>query len=393
MTRKTVSVFGSTGSVGKSTVALLDYHQDKYDVDVLSAHTNVDLLAKQAKKLNAKYAVIVDDTKYEDLKERLKSTNTKVMSGRSALLDMARHSVDWVMMAIVGMAGLEPIFNAIPNGKVVAIANKEPLVAAGSLLMSQARKYETTILPVDSEHNAIFQVFEESNRQSIDKIILTASGGPFRTWDVKNIMKASPEQAVDHPNWSMGAKISVDSASMMNKGLEVIEAYHLFDMPADKIDVLVHPQSIIHSMVQYCDGSILAQMGVPDMSTPIVNALGYPERLKTCGKTLDIKTLSRLTFEAPDVMKFPALALAYECLKIGGNAPLVLNVANEVAVSSFLRGNILFGDMIEIIERVLSEVKNRSVSNLAEILDMEQDVRTVTESIVKKLPCNIKKAG
>ncbi len=384
MTKKTVSVFGSTGSVGKSTVALLAAHKDRYDVKVLSANQNAQLLAEQAILLNAEYAVIADESKYEELKELLKNTSIKVLAGRGYLLDMASLSVDWVMMSIVGMAGLEPIFNALPNGNIVAIANKEPLVSAGELLMSRAKEYGTTILPVDSEHNAIFQVFEKDNRDSIDRIILTASGGPFRTWSKEEIDIATPEQAVAHPNWTMGAKISVDSASMMNKGLEIIEAHHLFDMPSDKIDVMVHPQSIIHSMVEYCDGSVLAQMGAPDMTTPIVNVLGYPERIATCGKKLDFKSFSELTFEDVDRDRFPAIQMSYDALEMGGASPIILNAANEVAVEAFLAKRIRFCGIVELIGELLNKSYNQNISSLEDILILDQTVRKDCYEILKK---------
>ncbi len=391
--KKTVSVFGSTGSVGRSTVALLTHHKERYKVEILTANQNVDLLAAHSIALKAKYAVIADETKLDSLRDALSGHETEAMAGRQALLDMASHSVDWVMMAIVGLAGLEPLFQAIPNGNVVAIANKEPLVSAGALLMSRAQRYGTTILPVDSEHNAIFQVFEKENKNAIEKIILTASGGPFRTWSAEQIACATPKQAVAHPNWSMGAKISVDSASMMNKGLEVIEAHHLFGMSADQIDVIIHPQSIIHSMVQYCDGSVLAQMGAPDMSTPIANALGYPDRLETCGQKLDIQTLSNLSFERPDFEKFPALRLSYDALRAQGNAPVILNAANEVAVESFLMSQIPFPAMMECVEEALSKNYTHCTSTLEDIVDLDQSVRTDTEVFIQKISSHFKKAG
>mgnify|MGYP000392065592 CR=1 FL=1 len=384
MNKKTVSVFGSTGSVGRSTVELLAHHKNKYSVEVLTANTDAHTLAEQAKRLNAQYAVIADEAKLDELKSYLSNTNIKCMGGRAALVEMASHDVDWVMMAIVGMAGLQPIFNALKNGKYVAIANKEPLVSAGELVMKTAVEYGATILPVDSEHNAIFQVFEAQNREAIERIVLTASGGPFRTWSKSDIETATPEQAIAHPNWSMGAKISVDSASMVNKGLEVIEAHHLFGLNAGKIDVLVHPQSIVHSMVQYRDGSVLAQLGAADMSTPIVNALGYPERIETCGRHLDIKALSQLTFEQPDVKKFPALAMAYDVLRAGGCAPLVFNAANEIAVEAFLTNRIAFGGIVDIIRHALERDYNNKISSLEEVIDLDQTVRTYCRDHLNK---------
>lgn len=393
MDKRTISVFGSTGSVGKSTVKLLQHHSDSVDVEVLTAYNNAKLLAEQAIALKAKYAVIANEEKSDELKTLLKDTSIKALAGRQALLDMAAHSVDWVMMAIVGMAGLEPIFKALPNGRFVAIANKEPLVSAGALLMSRAKQYGTTILPVDSEHNAIFQVFENNNRDAIERIILTASGGPFREWTKEQIEVATPEQAVAHPNWSMGPKISVDCATLMNKGLEVIEAHYLFEMPTEKIDIVIHPQSIIHSMVQYNDGSVLAQMGAPDMSTPIVNALAYPKRMETCGQKLDIQRLANLTFSPPDFEKFPALKMAYNALNVGGNAPLVLNASNEVAVAAFLNGEISFKGIIEAVSSALEKDYKNTISTLEDILLLDQTVRSDTCAHILKTSNNFKQTG
>ena len=375
---KRVTILGSTGSVGTSTVDLIKHNPGAYDVQALTAHSNVDLLADQAIALNAKHAVIGDDAHYAALKQRLAGTGIACAAGRNAVIDAATIPTDWTMAAIVGMAGLEPILAAIAQGQCVAIANKEPLVAAGALVMDAARKSGATLLPVDSEHNAVFQVFENENRAGIDRIILTASGGPFRTWSIEQMRAATPAQAVAHPNWAMGAKISVDSASMMNKALEVIEAHYLFAMPADQIDVLVHPQSVIHSMVEYADGSVLAQLGAPDMRTPIAYTLGWPNRIRTSGQRLDLKTLSRLDFESIDSVRFPSIPMAYECLRHGPAHCIAFNAANEVAVAAFLNGQIGFYGIMDAVKNALDHVESVDMFNLSHVLDFDCTVRKDT---------------
>jgi 1-deoxy-D-xylulose-5-phosphate reductoisomerase len=312
---KTVSILGATGSVGRSTADVILAHPDRFDVQAVTASTKAEDLAALAIKLKAKLAVVADESAYPALKQALSGTGIKTETGTNAIQDAASVPADIIMAAIVGMAGLLPVLKAVEQGRCVAIANKEPLVAAGSLVMAAVKKHGTTLLPVDSEHNAIFQVFDNDNRAGIERIILTASGGPFRTWTIDQMRAATPEQAVSHPNWSMGAKISVDSATMMNKGLEVIEAQRLFDMAPDKIDILIHPQSIVHSMVEYNDGSMLAQLGAPDMRTPIAYALGWPDRIATPGRRLDAASLSTLQFFPPDFERFPAMKMAYDCLR------------------------------------------------------------------------------
>ncbi len=383
MAVKTVSILGSTGSIGRSTVDLLQLHRDQYSVNVLTAQSNVALLAEQAVALNAKLAVIGDENLYEDLKNRLSGTGIECASGRMAIIDGARRPADWIMAAIVGMAGLEPILAAIKQGKCVAIANKEPLVAAGPLVIAAARAAGATLLPVDSEHNAIFQVFENDNRAGIERIVLTASGGPFRQWSLAQMEAATPQQAVTHPNWSMGAKISVDSASMMNKALEVIEARYLFDLPPEQIDVLVHPQSVIHSMVEYADGSFLAQLGAPDMRTPIANALGWPNRIATSGLRLDLTALKRLDFEPLDGERFPSVGLAYQCLGAGQAACLTFNAANEIAVQAFLDGKIGFLDIVRTVSVILDRIQKVDLSGLADILSLDQSVRRSTADYIQ----------
>lgn len=382
-----VSVLGSTGSVGRNTVDLLSRHADRYQVNVLTAQSNVTLLAEQAKSLNARKAVIGDETLYMTLKDLLSGTGIECAAGRAAIIEGAAEKADWVMAAIVGMAGLEPILAAIGQGGCVAIANKEPLVAAGPLVIAAARQSGATLLPVDSEHNAVFQVFEPENRAGIARIVLTASGGPFRTWTAEQMAAATPEQAIAHPNWSMGAKISVDSATMMNKALEVIEASYLFDMPPEQIDVLVHPQSVIHSMVEYVDGSFLAQLGAPDMRTPIANALGWPERIATSGLRLDLAALKRLDFEKLDEARFPSVGLAYDAIRAGSAACVTLNAANEVAVQAFLDRRIGFMDIIRTVQAVMDSTPMIDLSGLNDMLSFDQSVRDATTGyILHKTP-------
>ncbi len=379
---KTLSILGSTGSVGRSTVDLVLSQPQNFDVQVITAQSNVDLLAQQARVLKAKRAVIGDETLFAALKEKLSGTDVEVAAGRAAVVEAGAYPAQCVVVAIVGMAGLEPLMGALKQGAHVAIANKEPLVAAGPLVMATARTHGTTILPVDSEHNAIFQVFEPENKSAIERLILTASGGPFRTWTKEQMAAATPAQAVAHPNWSMGAKISVDSASMMNKALEVIEAHYLFDMPHDKIDVLVHPQSVIHSMVEYADGSFLAQLGAPDMRTPIASALAWPQRMATSGARLDLTQLKRLDFEPMDYDRFPLLAMAYDCLKAGQVASLTFNAANEVAVAAFLSERIGFADIKNVISEALDVVENIQLQSLEDNLLLDHTVRQHSEAYI-----------
>lgn len=379
---KTVSILGSTGSVGRSTVDLILSQPQDFEVQVLTAQTNVELLAEQARQLKAKRAVIGEETLYDTLKDSLAGTGTEVACGRAAIIEAGEYPAQCILAAIVGMAGLEPLMRAIGQGTSVAIANKEPLVAAGPLVMAMAKKHGTIILPVDSEHNAIFQVFESENKSSIERLVLTASGGPFRTWTREQMARATPVQAVAHPNWSMGAKISVDSASMMNKALEVIEAHYLFGMPAGKIDVLVHPQSVIHSMVEYADGSFLAQLGAPDMKTPIACALAWPSRMPTSGARLDLAQLKRLDFEPMDRDRFPLMEKAYECLRAGQEACLTFNAANEVAVAAFLSGRIGFSDIYSVITDALEQTGVKDLQSLEDILLLDHTVRHQSEAYI-----------
>lgn len=377
-----VSILGSTGSVGQSTIKVIQAHKKDYDVHILTAHSNYKLLAEQAIKLEAKHVVIADEQYYESLKSLLVHTSIKVTAGKQALIEAASIPVDWTMAAILGMAGLEPLMAAITQGHVIAIANKEPLVAAGELVMQTAKESGATLLPVDSEHNAIFQVFEPENKATIEKIILTASGGPFRKFSLKDMENVTPEQALAHPNWSMGDKISIDSATMMNKALEIIEAKYLFDVAPEKIEVIVHPQSVIHSMVEYQDGSILAQMGASDMCTPITNALGYPKRIKTSGQRLDLTKMHRLDFESLDEERFPTIRLAYESLALGQKACIAMNASNEVAVNAFLNHKIAFLDIYKIVSHIIKNRPAGKTNGLENIISYDNIVRKQTESYI-----------
>ena len=357
MTLRSISILGSTGSVGCSTLDVLQQVRDSgqfaFRVVALTAQSNAARLAEQAIAASAEIAVVSDEAALPQLKQLLRGTGIEAAAGRQAIIEAAGRPTDWTMAAIVGAAGLAPTLAAVRNGGSVALANKECLVCAGSLFMAEVKQAGATLLPVDSEHNAVFQVFDFIRPASIERIQLTASGGPFRQWSAADIARATPAQAVRHPVWSMGSKISVDSASLMNKGLELIEAHYLFDVEPSRLQVLVHPQSIIHSLVSYSDGSVLAHMGSPDMRVPIAHALAWPERLSTNSQRLDLAAIGSLTFEAPDLARFPCLGLAQAALSSGGAAPAVLNAANEVAVDAFLTGRISFGSIGTVVESAL----------------------------------------
>lgn len=379
---RSVTILGSTGSVGRSTVDLIARDPDRFTVMALTARNDVARLAEQAKQLRARRAVIADESRYGALREALAGTGIEAAAGGTAVTEAAGMPADWVMSAIVGAAGLEPTLAAIRRGAIVALANKECLVCAGKLVMAEVRAHGATLLPVDSEHSAIFQVFDFVQADRVEKIILTASGGPFRNATLDQMARATPQAAIAHPNWSMGAKISVDSATMMNKGLEMIEAYHLFPVRTDQIEVVVHPQSIIHSMVSYQDGSVLAQMGTPDMRTPIAYALGWPRRIPAPAQRLDLVQLGKLTFEAPDTKRFPALKLAREALHQGGGAPTILNAANEVAVAGFLAGAIGFLDIARGVEDALSRVSAPPPGSIADVRALDAEARRVAGEFV-----------
>jgi 1-deoxy-D-xylulose-5-phosphate reductoisomerase len=323
--RRKLAILGATGSIGKSTLDLVERSPERFEVVAVTAATNVDALANVARRTDARLAVVADETRLRDLQELLVGTRCRAAAGEDALIEAAAGEAELVIAAIVGCAGLRPVMAAVDAGKTVALANKEALVTAGELMTEAAARAGATLLPVDSEHNAIFQCLAGGRTEDVSRIILTASGGPFRTASAEVIGAATPAQAVAHPNWSMGAKISVDSATLMNKGLELIEAHFLFGLPSERIDIVIHPQSVIHSMVEFVDGSVLAQLGTPDMRIPIAYALAWPERLETPAQRLDLAAIARLEFEAPDVTRFPALRLAREALERGGAAPIVLN--------------------------------------------------------------------
>ena len=380
-----VSILGSTGSIGTSTIDLIERNPAAYRVEALTAHRNAALLAEQAKRTGARLAAIADRDAYPELRDALAGTDVEIVAGPEGVIEAASRSADWIMAAIVGAAGFEPTLAAVRQGAIVALANKECLVCAGEILLAEIAASGATLLPVDSEHNAIFQVFEFERRDAVEKIILTASGGPFRTATLDEMRAATPAQAVAHPNWDMGAKISVDSATMMNKGLELIEAHHLFGMAEDRIDILVHPQSIIHSMVAYMDGSVLAQLGTPDMRTPISFTLGWPDRLSAPCTRLDLAEIGKLTFEAPDSKRFPALRIAREALQAGGAAPTILNASNEVAVSEFLGGTIGLLDIPGVVEDTLAKMNVSRIETVEDVCQVDRSARRTACEIVQKL--------
>jgi 1-deoxy-D-xylulose-5-phosphate reductoisomerase len=384
VTRRTISILGATGSIGTSTLDLVERSPERFEVIALSAARNVAALADAARRTKAKLAVIDDGTLLGELEQRLEGTGCRAACGREALSEAAAGEAEWVMAAIVGCAGLEPVMAAVEAGRTIALANKEALVTAGPLMIDAARRSGSTILPVDSEHNAIFQCLAGSRLEDVARIVLTASGGPFRTCTLAEMAEMTPAQAVAHPNWSMGAKISVDSATMMNKGLELIEAYHLFGLPSERIDIIVHPQSVIHSMVEFVDGSTLAQLGSPDMRIPIAHTLAHPERIATPAAPLDLAQVGKLEFEAIDPVRFPALRVARQALESGGGEAIVLNAANEVAVAAFLAGRIGFLDIVPFIERAIDRVAAPAARSIAEVLDIDRAARESVDHFIQE---------
>jgi 1-deoxy-D-xylulose-5-phosphate reductoisomerase len=378
---RTVSILGSTGSVGTQTIDLLMAAPERYRVVALVGGRNAALLAEQAIALKAECAVISDGAAYPALRLALSGTGIQAASGEEAIREAAAMPADWTMAAITGAAGLAPTLEAVRRGRAVALANKEALVCAGDVMLRAVRDAGATLLPVDSEHNAIFQAMAEDNRSAVERIVLTASGGPFRTATRAEMEAATPEAALRHPVWSMGAKISIDSATMMNKGLEVIEAARLFALPEERISVLIHPQSVIHGMVCYHDGSMLAQLGSPDMRIPIAHTLAWPARIATPSPRLDLAALARLDFAEPDLEQFPALALARDALRAGGGAPTILNAANEVAVAAFLQRRIGFLDIAHTVARVLETIGTVLADTLDEVIALDRDARRVAESL------------
>jgi 1-deoxy-D-xylulose-5-phosphate reductoisomerase len=384
--RQRLTILGATGSIGKSTLDLVARNADAFEIVALTAQSNAEDLAAAARRTRARLAVIGNEDCYGELKERLAGTDTKVAAGQAAVVAAAAEPADCVMAAIVGAAGLEPTFAAARQGARRAHANKECLVSAGEVFMSALEEAGTELIPVDSEHSAAFQALAGAAADAIEQIVLTASGGPFRTWEADRIAAATPEEAVRHPNWSMGAKISVDSATLMNKGLELIEAYHLFPVEPHQLGVLVHPQSIVHCLVSFTDGSVIAQLSCPDMRTPIALALSWPRRMPTPTERLDLARLGSLQFEAPDEARFPALRIAREALAAGGSAPAVLNAANEVAVEAFLDRRIGFAAIARIVAESLNAAHKqgltRPAGTLADILRVDAEGRRLAHSLL-----------
>jgi 1-deoxy-D-xylulose-5-phosphate reductoisomerase len=382
-TVRSVTILGSTGSVGTQTIELLAANRDRYRVRALVAGRNAVLLAEQAIALGAEIAVVADRSAYAALRDALAGTGIEVAAGAEAVVAAAALQADWTMAAITGAAGLAPTLAAINRGGYIGLANKEALVCAGDLMLRAVRAAGATLLPVDSEHNAIFQSLAEGNRAAVEKIVLTASGGPFRTATQDEMAQATPETALRHPIWTMGAKISIDSATMMNKGLELIEAARLFDLDETAIEVLVHPQSVIHGMVYYHDGSVLAQLGSPDMRIPIAHALAWPRRMATTSRRLDLAAVSRLEFHEPDLERFPALRLAREVLQTGGGCPTILNAANEIAVEAFLNRRVGFLDISRITERVLLRLGSPNIDTLDAVIELDATARRVANSLMQ----------
>ncbi|RSY90643.1 1-deoxy-D-xylulose-5-phosphate reductoisomerase [Sphingomonas koreensis] len=380
---RSVTILGATGSVGTSTLDLVERTPDAFEVLALTANSDAEGLAAAAKRVNARVAVVADERCLPALQAALAGSEVKAAGGINAVCEAARMGADWTMAAIVGTAGLKPVMAAIEGGKTVALANKESLVSAGDVVTRAVAGHHATLLPVDSEHNAIFQCFETSNAGKVSKIILTASGGPFRERSLEEMRGITPEQAVAHPNWSMGAKISVDSATLMNKGLELIEAFHLFPVAPEQLDVIVHRQSVIHSMVEYADGSVLAQLGSPDMRVPIAHALAWPRRMETPCQKLDLTRIGRLDFEAPDYDRFPCLRLAREALAAGGARPAVLNAANEVAVAAFLARRIGFLEIAAIVSDTLERYDPAAPETLDQVLMIDAEARNIAGERVK----------
>lgn len=381
-TKKTISILGATGSVGQSTLDLVRRNPQGFEIVAITAYSRVEELIALAREFRPKLAVIGDDQHFHRLVEGLEGTGISCASGANGIVEAADMPSDLLMAAIVGAAGLRPTMAAVRRGATVILANKECLVCAGDLLMQEVASHGARLLPVDSEHNAIFQVFDTENHQAVRKIVLTASGGPFLNQSMCGLKDATPEQAVAHPNWDMGAKISVDSATMMNKGLEVIEAYHLFPVEKAQLEVLIHPQSVIHSMVEYIDGSTLAQLGSPDMRVPIASCLAWPERMETPAKQLDLAEIGSLSFYKPDYEKFRCLALAQDALLVGGAAPAILNAANEIAVEAFLARKIGFLDIASMVDKTLSNCDMKGPHSLSNVFEIDEEARRVARSLI-----------
>ena len=383
MEKRRIAILGSTGSIGRQTLDVIREHRDLFEVELLTCNSSFMTLAAQAREFDANNAVICDETKYKALADALEGSDTKAFSGMKSVCDLVTSdSIDIVVASMVGFSGLVPTISAIKAGKVIALANKETLVAAGSIVMGLSKKYNAPILPVDSEHSAIFQCLLAAQGNKVRKIHLTASGGPFRTWDKEKITTATKDMALKHPNWDMGAKITIDSATMMNKGFEVIEAKWLFDTPVEKINVVVHPESIIHSMVEFEDGAVIAQMAEPDMREPIQFAIGFPERLPLGNKKLDFSKLGSISFSEPDLDRFPALGLAFKAIERGGNIPCALNAANESAVAAFLRDEIPFYGISDIAAECMEKIPYIANPELEDIFETNSQARSMADWLI-----------
>ena len=387
-----ITVLGSTGSVGTNTLDVVahareTFGEDSYPLDAITAQSNVALLAEQALKFRPALAVIGDASRYGELRDRLHGSGIEIAAGSDAVVAAAARPAEATMLAIVGAAGIAPALAAVKRGGLIALANKECVVAAGDVFRAAMRMSSATIIPVDSEHNAAFQLLDFDQAHAVEKVVLTASGGPFRSWKKDDMASVTPEQAVAHPNWAMGAKISVDSATLMNKGLELIEAHHLFGLPADKLGVIVHPQSIVHCLVHYADGSTLAHVSAPDMRTPIAYALSWPRRMESPSRRLDLASLGGLTFENPDTERFPCLAIAQASLRTGGLAPTILNAANEIAVHAFLGRKIGFLDIARVVDRALSvpNILDGSLTDVDDVMALDSRARQVANDEVVRL--------
>ncbi|MBQ6284402.1 MAG: 1-deoxy-D-xylulose-5-phosphate reductoisomerase [Bacteroidales bacterium] len=386
MEKRRIAILGSTGSIGRQTLDVVREHRDLFEVELITCNSSFMTLAAQAREFDVNNAVICDDTKYKELSDALEGTDTKVFAGMKSVCDLVTSDrIDIVVASMVGFSGLAPTLAAIKAGKVIALANKETLVAAGQIVMGLSRKYNAPILPVDSEHSAIFQCLLAAQGNKIRKIHLTASGGPFRTWDKERIAAATKDMALKHPNWDMGAKITIDSATMMNKGFEAIEARWLFDTPVEKINVVVHPESIIHSMVEFEDGAVIAQLAEPDMREPIQFAIGFPERLPLGNKKLDFASLGSLSFFEPDLEKFPALRLAYEAIDRGGNIPCALNAANESAVAAYLRDEISFYGISDIVGECIERTNFISEPTIDDIFQTNTQTRAAADWLIMSM--------
>lgn len=384
MNHKEISILGSSGSIGRSTIDLLERNPKKFQVKALTAHNNVQQLIKQCLSVQPKFAVIGNESLYQELKEGLSGTQIKIAAGEEAIINAAQYPCDMIIAAIVGTAGLKPTLAAINSGRAIGLANKESLVAAGNLMIDAAKKTNAKLLPIDSEHNALFQVFETKNRGLVEKLTLTASGGPFLYFKKDEMVDITPEQAVKHPNWSMGAKISVDSATMVNKALEIVEACYLFSMSEAQVDVVMHPESIIHSLVAYKDGSVLAQLGMPDMRIPIANALAWPERIETPVERLSLSQIGKLTFFEPNSDQWPILTTIREALRNNKGETIIINAANEIAVQAFLEKRIKFLDITSVIQETLIYVNSELPENIDHVIALDQQARIMATKLIEE---------